>query len=677
MKKIIILLLLTIPYITNTLQKSTRELIILYDCGTETLDNLNDGAIIVNLQKALTEKAAPILTTETLMQLLISCKQKAAKFLHQSATSENNFFYQVCHSINLNDFIIKKITDGTNVLYLIIPHTYIAECVKNKQPLGLHIDSFPTVAESDIQYDTAKNKGCSSFLIQQLPAIFVTTLEESPWIWSIVLNGHGSFSQEAELQLEEIRIKKQKINEKLARIERTNQFELYTKKQALKTQLELLDSFSQSLAEVRTIAGMSLPDFKKFLHFLNEKIRTNILVYLSCSSGGKNFIDPYRDNQSGAIMNLHYTVVTAAITEAAVQIQRRIQETLSVTMGPFFTINDTKSKVSVTNDIKSFYQFFISLHNPSMPIEKIIALLINIPYQGSGPITNISLIPSMRMPGSDEITIHITNDYIVALTPEIIPIDTSLILSNKQVLLVPCQKIPCTLEMPSFQFPAIISQCPGTACHYFATIRAKASIDDIIKKFLCLNMTSSKLFYIQKLICSSGTYTDVMIFVNTPLTSEERIRIEQSKTEIQISSRSLPLSNGIFVTQGATTKGQLWNSHNQCAEFPQLLKLEPRTDFAAIKATVLAYFKGAQSHQDTIKIRYIHPNQNIFTKIMQTETAQYITKQFSTIAETLKIVAQRLYSNPIIYLLTHGIYSVFKKLINSTESPLYSDTYYS
>jgi len=239
--------------VSSTLAPSTREIIIICDCGTESMKRLKKNfeeeaasgtAMIETLQEALTEGAAPILVTGQLMDFLVSCKQEAPKYI-KSTNDNEKLFYTECLKLDLNKFYIGCMNSATSetpsqytgVLYLIIPKSYLskygitdadfkinAKDKKDKDPrdakLGLQVSKFKPVTIADIRSNpTPENKNCSSYLVQQLPNIFVTLPTESmkdnydfskhyPYVWSIVLNGHGSFSASETAKLQESLAKK-------------------------------------------------------------------------------------------------------------------------------------------------------------------------------------------------------------------------------------------------------------------------------------------------------------------------------------------------------------------------------------------------------------------------------------------------------------------------------------
>jgi hypothetical protein len=619
MKKVILIFALCTAQLSmSSLKPSTREMIIICDCGTESIERITSNfsahaasgiAMIESLQHALTAQAAPILTTGQLMDFFVACKDKAGPFLAKPVTDDEAYFYQSCHALSLTDFTIKKISDGASVLYLIIPNSYLVKYGKTDQQLGLQISKFPTTTVQAIRANkTPENKDCSSYLVQQLPNIFVTLPKASytddtytsPYTWAIVLHGHGAFSATLNMQLQEALAKKRllanaiaDLDNKISALSSYNaRVPFLNEKMTLESKADILNQMAAQIAQVGHIAGMGMSDFKQFLAFLNNRIVTSILVYISCSSGGQNFVDPYKETTSGNIIDLKYAVVTASVTEAIVTTGSKIQIATRTTTSS--TGTKTETTVTKIGDIKSYSDFFTALHNPQKPIDQIVALLINIPYKGSGDIENLSLLPSIRTPHSSWITVPTDNTYMLAITKTkaLAQGEKPLTINNKQVILVAPQELFFELKIPSTKFPAMISQTPGLAYHYFTKISTQAPLNEVIKGFLPLQMTSSKLFYIQELVCASGTYTDVMIFVNAPLQTAESIIIKENRTaggvSIGVATQSIPLSTGIFITQNKQATGKTWSS--DIRQDPASLTLAPRTDFATVQKAILFYF---------------------------------------------------------------------------------------
>jgi|GEM_PF-2277554 len=650
----------------GNLVPSTREIIIICDCGTESMERLAKNfeaeiaagtAMIKTLQEALTESAAPILVTGQLMDFLVSCKDQAPELLKVTKSEQEANFYKECTFLNLDAFEIRRIDntiqETSGVLYLIIPKSYLVKHGSKDAQVGLHISKFASVTEKDIRSKkTPENKNCSSYLVRQLPNIFVTLPKASytsegytastqyPYVWAIVLNGHGSFSASANIQLQEALAKKQvftaelkKISQKIDTIDaqlktikndidqlpqkaaaiqakmsslplpqqkkEIADFSFYQKtlhekhsslvseinslhkiESPLKLKVKLLDQLLPNIANSSTVAGMNMSDFRNFIQFLNNRIITSILVYISCSAGGQNFVDPYKEITSDNILDLKFTVVTSSTTEAVVTLHSTVQ-------------TSSTGEVTKSGDFGSYKAFFNAMHTPQDSLEKIVSLLIQIPHKTSGDITNFSLLPSIRTPHSSWVTVPTDNKnmFLLTKTKALAQGTTPLVIKDKQVVLIAPQEILFDLSMPSDKFPAIISQHAGISYHYFNKITTQASFITVAKGFLPVEMKSSKLFYIKELICASGTYTDVMFFINTPLQTAESIIISQQESYIDFKIQPVSLSNGIIYTQNKTQiMGQVWNSPQAIHDMVKTFEAAPLAEAQKIKSAIFAYF---------------------------------------------------------------------------------------
>jgi len=70
--------------------------------------------------------------------------------------------------------------------------------------------------------------------------------------------------------------------------------------------------------DIELIAGMTIEQFQQLLMFLNDALKTNILVYSSCYSSGMHLIEPYK--KSGKDLLLNYPVVATCLTDAPVYV---------------------------------------------------------------------------------------------------------------------------------------------------------------------------------------------------------------------------------------------------------------------------------------------------------------------------------------------------------------------
>lgn len=612
------------------LRQSTREMIIICDCGNENIERLRKNfsqemvsgtAMIKILEESLTQQIAPILVTGQLMDFFIACKDDSEKYAGNQPDNQEMQFYQACAKISLDNFLIKQIRDAQkNTLYLIIPKIYLEKYGKTNTELGLHIQeqtpSNKTVTYKEIQAEkTARGIYCEQFLVENLKNIFVTLPQESytdstyesPFVWTIFLTGHGIFSQKSALQLQESLAKRQLINAEILSLastlearnkkiaiarekfqknptpdskqelqellqEKKTNSDAQEKLATLKLQRRRLEKLTISNSSM--IAGMTIEAFTGFLQFLNTRIVTNVLVYVSCSSGGQNFVDPFKtidtiQMQSATgpfektveyITTLKYPIVTASAIEAVVGLRTKIFSVPIFPGGP-------RIIVDIIKDFKDFKNFFNALRaEKPEPLEKIIPLLINVPYKGSGDIENISLLPSIRMPHSNWITIPTDNEHIYAITnvKALAQGTKPLKLTDKQVILVSPSEVAFELDLnlPQNKFPFIISQKPGIAYHAFAKISTKAPFHEVIKGFLSLDMTSSKLFYIKELVCGSDSYTNVYIWVNA--TADFKITNWSDLNYIT-------LTHGIYREYQGKSDCQTWNNSTRSDTIPGLL----------------------------------------------------------------------------------------------------------
>ena len=73
------------------------------------------------------------------------------------------------------------------------------------------------------------------------------------------------------------------------------------------------------------VAGIALDEFKEFLSFLENKVSTKLLYYVSCFGAGENshrlYSSSYNNTQEGVDKTYPFAIITQALTDATVYIQ--------------------------------------------------------------------------------------------------------------------------------------------------------------------------------------------------------------------------------------------------------------------------------------------------------------------------------------------------------------------
>lgn len=186
-------------------------------------------------------------------------------------------------------WIIKKINDG---LYLLLPKKYLSErdvsekdvqaytqedvITTTEQKLGLKVNHMQTVADIDsIQKPMPTPPFVFYFMNSvwdeknNVSSIFVTNAEYTKNNngqlpnWLLVLFGHGLMSE--------------------------------------------------------MIGGLPIPIFQYWLHFLEYKINTKLLYYISCFGAGINSKIAYADMERGVDKTYSFAIITQALTDASIR----------------------------------------------------------------------------------------------------------------------------------------------------------------------------------------------------------------------------------------------------------------------------------------------------------------------------------------------------------------------
>lgn len=467
----------------------------------------------------------------------------------------------------------------SNNLYLILPISYLKSLGIDynessnilqdthtlsdvEKKLGLKIDHMPQVKlkqYNNIKPDKTDVSACLKLFMNSLPKIFVTN-DELPdrdiW-WGIFMIGHGLFNQESadsaqsyysklhdeQKKAEEVQGKIGLLNKELKEIndetdknkissqvnELNAKLESYTTNiDSLKTNIEAQEASSVS-------AGLSLNDFKKLLIFLNSKINTSFVFYISCYAGGSNFVDAYTVNQSPLILNFPIASNSLIETPSYIELSRiylhwydKSDESLMPDMS---IIVDTAKKQPKLWTPFDFPEFFKKLKNINGSETFYKDLLSNVngeykdPKYASSYVGNTS---SIRFPGTGWFSLASLDNKITALTNVKVLAQGSkaLTINNKEAILIYAPEINFDINVnlnSKAPLPAIISMIPGKAEHKINAVNApNYSYPSIFESFFrILDLESAKAFIVDKMqginkfnIANLTSINNINIFIN-------------------------------------------------------------------------------------------------------------------------------------------------------------------
>ena len=279
-------------------QKTGNGLIIILDYPIP--HNIPAGASV--LLKATTEKASPILVSTSLIALLyiqykwMKLSQGKAyldalkafppdKHTERNIRELRHLTYIECNAPFAHEWIIKEVNPSLCLLF----HTSYLETKKipidaikeyqiegpltaTEMQLGLKVNHMKTVTIADIK-SPITNRELAPYFTEALEknSLFVTNAEYASSkfsslrsAWSIFMVGHG-----------------------------------------------LTD---------HSVAGISLDAFKNFLSFLENKITTRLLYYLSCFGAGKNSSSLYHNPATGIDKTYNFAIINQSLPDTFVTV---------------------------------------------------------------------------------------------------------------------------------------------------------------------------------------------------------------------------------------------------------------------------------------------------------------------------------------------------------------------
>lgn len=246
------------------------------------------------------------------------------------------------------------------------------------------------------------------------------------------------------------------------------------------------------------ISGMHVSSFEMFLDFLNQKIQTRTLFYISCYSGGKNLKKPYRfsvEHQEERDKDFNFIIISGSMFDLELKVDKNFSANIGFNtyfkkLNDYFKGIRTTSLANIIKEIRigtldlSLHKKISALHMPT----------IRFPHTGWFKITDIdarvfTLDNSVIMRAINQSK----NKIIVPGTTELVLLDTRYI------------PIPVIIEGTSM--PLLTPQDVHQTAYFFKEIIAR-SINLIgsgtdfqtMLSTLKIKMSTAGNFYIEKLV---------------------------------------------------------------------------------------------------------------------------------------------------------------------------------
>lgn len=232
------------------------------------------------------------------------------------------------------------------------------------------------------------------------------------------------------------------------------------------------------------IAGISIADFKEVLDFLENKINTRLLVYVSCYAADINNETIYKAAKSPIQKTYSFPIITQALTDAPVSSRAALEK-------PEKFVQATTVPVSDAIDYGQAMQYL----NPEARMAENTA---QIKFPGTEWFSAINADKTVVQIGS-----------ILAENRGTHPLDiVQFFKMDPRILLLYAQDIPFELIINAPNLKSIVSMIPGAVTHTIERITSSSDTATILDWFMSIGMLNSqKIFYIK----SINTLKDVII----------------------------------------------------------------------------------------------------------------------------------------------------------------------
>lgn len=497
---------------TNEASSKTHGLLIFLD---EMEAASQKGAIQMSLLTAIIEQAFPIIVSASsilnlkanlLKGQLLDEKELLEKMQSYSAPQvdspyEDDFFRSIL-ALNLKtDWVIKEID---NTLYLLLPLKYLIsknaflhsdvylstpQVTEVERDLGLKINHMRTIHFDKIKKSwKAYFKSLGHYLfrkpmysdyfidvlfnkVQNTSSIFVTNKEYANHEhlipkWALCIMGHGTFA--------------------------------------------------------KSIAGIHIKSFQEFLFFLQHKIHTKILYYVSCYAAGMNSKLAYEE--SGRLISKTYSfpIVMDAIPD------RTLMASFDFNM-----IMTFKPKISIQLNYPRYAHLLKELTKPESIDYLSVANIIVSFYNRVGFIGSL---PQVKLPGlewfsviDDEVAISI-GDVLAATRTKPLSITNFFAKRGKkaqpQAILLYARDIPFEIILDTQKCPAFISMIAGNVEHYIKKLSSSLhDVYEIMNSFLFSSyLATQKIFKIDEI--SGKNSKDMNRLLNREANEDEMITLK-------------------------------------------------------------------------------------------------------------------------------------------------------
>lgn len=584
----------------------------------------------------------------------------------QSPWWQELHMYLMCSAVPISHYVVKKIVENQRgpVLYLFIPKKLQSEChghaCHGHVCQGLAWHDLPD-ADHLFQEDSPVNtKGYDTALVPALRHLIKSKhREEHEWVFYML--GHGSFSNDAhqKIKLEERELERwqeaqsryekeekewkqtyahlnDQITQHAIRKRRDSYYgamnfrfedtlrrnrEISEKNVALCKEQAAISAKNvaitqaniESLNNANTIAGISVGQFTTLLHLFNTHCRTRLFFYASCSAGGKHFVDAYHDPVTYKPLELAYTVMSDALTEAPsssvcpamdlryytdnrnrhyyhVQPHKLIDwQTKSITCDSCYNFGDFFNAAHAQPNVDSISILLKSVTPVCLPgrqnrdgeestmirwvrkgctvistwCKKIKHAISGTPSRERVEHTDLKNLPSVRLKKSHHFRVINLNDAFFSVNARFVKKNKGLNISipdtiDAVFLYTPSLVNPVLIAgRAAGYFPAIISMIPGNASHVLAELDASQScFSEIVQSFFAIpKLFTTKIIHIKKLTCMNDLCIKE-VAVGSPYSFSDVILFNR----FSLSAVTEQKVNGVIVNAGKKSYVICWDA---------------------------------------------------------------------------------------------------------------------
>lgn len=269
------------------------------------------------------------------------------------------------------------------------------------------------------------------------------------------------------------------------------------------------DSRSFNSQKWNIIAELSVAEFRKFLLFLNDTIKTSLLFYSTCFGAGEHLRDPYM--LDGESLCFNYPIILNNLSDVVSYGYGKFAVPSFLHKSKFIVdyydynsiSGQWRLKISSKTNWKKFFKK-IGNYNKDSKIE---ALLCNDFLECLGGVF-IENIPNVRFAGADSFIIYSPNTS-VKINESLVALKKyykkSIIVDGQNSVLIETNQVPTSIKLKTKNpLPHIISSMAGEAVHYLKKIEASNYTPlDLLKAFWPLHSANfNKTFFIKKIICA-------------------------------------------------------------------------------------------------------------------------------------------------------------------------------